>query len=90
MTENKLNEKLSWETLVELEPRLDSLLVDAKFSRPRQNQKRGFNYECAWAEFKDPIAELVGFFRRDECDPILKTRAAYELVYWTLYDTLHA
>lgn len=78
---------LNWENLADLEPRLNGLLVDAVTSRPRR--KRGFNYELAWARFKQPIANLVGFHRRDECDPLLKTVAAYDVVYWKIYHALH-
>jgi hypothetical protein len=79
--------KLTWERLVEMEPRLEALLFDAKASRPRR--KRGFNYELAWCEFKLPVAKLVGWHRRDDCDPLLKSQAAYDVAYWKLYHALH-
>lgn len=79
--------ELTWDELVALEPRLNALLLDARASRPRR--KRGFNYELAWAEFKLPIANLVGWHRTGDCDPILKSGAAYDVAYWTLYHALH-
>lgn len=79
--------ELTWEKLVELEPRLEGLLLDAQASRPLS--KRRFNYELAWCEFKQPIANLVGWHRWDDCDPVLRTTAAYDVVYWKLFHTLH-
>ena len=55
----------------------------------RPQKKRGFNYELAWARFKDPIANLVGWNRRDDCNPLLKTTDAYDVVYSKLFNTLH-
>jgi hypothetical protein len=78
---------ITWDRLVELEPRLESLLVDARASRP--DRRSGRNYEIAWGELKDPIATLVGFHRIDDCDPALKTRAAYEVAYTKLLEELH-
>jgi hypothetical protein len=79
-------EKLTWDELVEIEPRLDSLLAQVEDSRP--SRKKGFNYEIAWGRFKDPISDLVGWHRRDG-DPRLQTREAYEVVYWHLWHVLH-
>ena len=82
-----LKEAVTWEELVELEPRLEGLRLDAQASRPEN--KRGFNYELAWARFKNPIANLVGWHRRDDCNPSLKTTDAYDVVYSKLFNTLH-
>jgi hypothetical protein len=81
--------KLTWEQLVELEPRLDDLLFQAELTRPEPDEAEDFNYEGAWGRFKQPIANLVGYFRRDNCDPQLKTNAAYDVAYWKLWHALH-
>jgi hypothetical protein len=78
---------LTWERLVELEPRLEALLMDVQATRP--HRKRGFNYEVAWGQFKQPIATLVGWHRWDNCDPIIKTQKAYDVAYWKLWYALH-
>ncbi len=80
---------LTWDELVALEPRLEALLSDAKATRPQGKRRRGFNWEVEWCYFKQPIASTVGLFRRDDCDPRLKTVAAYDVVYWKLWHTLH-
>lgn len=78
---------ITWEELVELEPRLDGLLSEVQDARPLN--KRRFNYEIAWGRFKNPITDLVGYFRHDDCDPRLKTVGAYEVAYYTLWHALH-
>ena len=80
---------ITWNELVELEPRLDGLLCDAQCSRPLPEEEDDFNYEIAWGQFKQPIADLVGYFRHDNCDPRLTTVGAYEVAYYTLWHTLH-
>lgn len=81
------SEPLAWEQLVDLEPRLDRLMASVLAARPIR--KRGFNFEGTWGRFKDPISDLVGYFRQDNCDPRLKTTQAYDIVYRKLWAVLH-
>jgi hypothetical protein len=81
--------RLTWEELVELEPQLDGLLFQVELSRPTPDEAEDFNYEVCWGRFKQPIANLVGYLRRDNCDPRLKTNAAYDVAYWKLWHALH-
>ena len=83
---DEVTEKLTWDELVEIEPRLDSLLARVENSQPIH--KRGFNYEIAWGRFKDPISDLVGWHRRDG-DPRLHTDEAYESGLLKLWHVLH-
>jgi len=80
---------LTWEKLSEIEPRLDSLLLEVEMARPTDPDDEYFNWEVCWGRFKMPIATLVGWHRRDECDPILRTQAAYDVAYWKLWHKLH-
>lgn len=73
---------ITWTELATMEPRLADLLEHAKNSRDWicDSEKR-------WALFKQPIAKLVGFHRRDG-DPRLRTMGAYDVVYAKLWNTV--
>ncbi len=79
--------RLTWPALAEKEPRLKTLYNDAENSRP--TKKHGFDFELTWCEFKRPIAYLVGWDRREGGDPLLRTRAAYDVAYWAIFHALH-
>ena len=82
--------KITWQELVQLEPRLLVLLSRAEGCSIVPKKQRGkCNYEVIWGGFKEPIASLVGLFRRDNCDPRLKTIGAYDVAYWTIYHAMH-
>jgi hypothetical protein len=77
---------VSWELLVDLEPRLELLLDDVKDARPEH--RRGFNYQRCWGRFKNRISDLVGW-HRSTGDPRLRTTQAYETAYRVLCDALY-
>jgi hypothetical protein len=77
----------TWNELVELEPRLGVLLREAKDSHPTEVDNEG-DFERCWAHYKEPIADLVGWHRR-QGDEELRTTAAYEIAYSTLWHALH-
>ena len=78
---------LTWEVLVELEPRLESLLNRVLAARP--TRRRGANYEGIWGQFKDPLSDLVGYFLPSNRDPRLRSTEAYDVAYKKLHNALH-
>jgi len=91
MFELKTIEKMhhmTWEELVELEPQLEGLLFEVEVSCPMPDEVEDFNFEGCWCRFKQPIADLVGWHRR-QGDTTLRTQAAYEVAYWKLWHVLH-
>jgi hypothetical protein len=77
---------LTWERLVAAEPRLASLLEEVRAARPADADE--FELEGIWGQFKDRIADLVGWHRR-QGEPLLRTQAAYRTAYHTLLGALH-
>lgn len=75
---------LTWNELVELEPRLDDLLAKVRAAKPADPYNEYYNWEGDWGEFKPLITKLVGWFRRDDPDSILRSTEAYQIVYHTL------
>jgi len=65
---------LTWEQLVAAEPRLASLLEEVRAARLDDGDE--FDLEGVWGRFKDRIAGLVGWHRR-QGEPLLQTEAAY-------------
>ena len=65
---------LTWEQLVAAEPRLASLLEEVRAARLDDGDE--FDLEGVWGRFKDRIAGLVGWHRR-QGKPLLQTEAAY-------------
>ena len=80
---------VTWERLGELEPALEALLAVIQAARPLNPKDKHFQWEIVWGQFKDRIATLVGFHRRDLCDPLLKTIGAYEVAYAKLWHALY-
>jgi hypothetical protein len=77
---------VQWPDLVEHEPELERLLRLATMvgdaCQSYADEERG------WTQFKEPIANLVGFFGKNKGHPILGTRGAYDVVYWRLHNAL--
>ena len=69
---------LTWEQLVSAEPRLGSLLEEVRMARP--DDANEYELEGVWGQFKDKIAGLVGWHRR-QGEPLLQTEAAYRTAY---------
>src|SRR5262245_53880567 len=77
---------LTWGLLVAAEPRLASLLEEVLAARPDDGDE--FELEGVWGQFKDRIADLVGWHRRHG-EPLLRTQAAYRTAYHTLLGALY-
>lgn len=80
---------MTWDKLIELEPRLKALLEKAQgYHKATANDK----YFCAnhvwYRKLKPELVELVGNYREKEGDPFLYTSEAYDLAYQTVYDAL--
>ncbi|MDP9472344.1 MAG: hypothetical protein M3Q71_17025 [Chloroflexota bacterium] len=82
---------LTWDDLVAREPRLADLRVAAERIRPTANAS--FCANAAWYGYgghlglKPRLVRLVGW-GSNHPDPALRTSAAYDVVYQTLYDLL--
>jgi hypothetical protein len=77
---------VTWQDLVELEPRLGELLWRARLE--------GVSCRC-WSDvdrvfstIRNSIAELVGSAGRNHRHPVLGSTGAYEVAYWKLYDAV--
>jgi hypothetical protein len=68
----------SWESAIWDDPRA---------ARPDDGDE--YELEGIWGQFKDRIASLVGWHRR-QGEPLLQTEAAYKTTYNTLVNALHA
>jgi hypothetical protein len=80
------NVNLTWELLLELEPRLAALHEEAKSISPEGGQ---FCANDVWHEqFCDRIDELVGFCVDDGADPFLRTREANSLARFVILNLL--
>ena len=80
------NVKLTWELLVELEPRLTTLHEKAKSIR---TQRESFCANEVWHEhFCDAIDELVGVWVVEDVDPLLRTREANSLARFVIFNSL--
>ena len=73
---------VTWDQLVELEPELDRMLLDAECAgegwRTLEQVDRRFS------PFKNPIHKRVGFCGKHRGHPILGTQGAYDVTYWRL------
>ncbi len=84
--------KYSWDELVTLEPRLDLLLKEAQ-SVKDDKTKDVFCANRIWYGdgsrngLKQKMSKLVGWFSEKD-DPILRSPAAYNLAYDTIYNAL--
>jgi hypothetical protein len=89
--------KLTWAGLVRLEPRLLDLLREARALRKEQRRDPHFCANAAWYGYgrwrghglKPRLVRLVGW-SAEGGDPILATRAAYDVAYQTVYEALPA
>jgi hypothetical protein len=77
---------ITWGELVELEPRLDQLLRQARMAgaacRERSEAAQVF------APFRNVLPELVGCSGTHRRHPVLGSLGAYEVAYWKLYDAI--
>jgi hypothetical protein len=77
---------VTWQDLVELEPRLGELLWKAR--------QAGASCHC-WSDvasvfspIRKSLAELMGFAGDHRRHPILGSTGTYEVAYWKLYDAV--
>ena len=77
---------VTWGQLVELEPRVETLLGRARRAgagcRTLTDVARGFG------PLRDELAGLIGFAGRHQRHPVLGSTGAYEVAYWKLYDAV--
>jgi hypothetical protein len=77
---------ITWNELVELEPKLAQLLWEAR--RACLSCRRWSDVDRIFFPMRNSLAELVGFSRRHHWHPVLASLGAYEVAYWKLYITL--
>ena len=81
--EAAVTEPLTWERIVEREPKILGLLDGIKAESPREG-----NYLWIWGKYKQRLSELVGWDRESGMHPALRSSAAYNIVYGTLLNDL--
>jgi hypothetical protein len=77
---------VTWGQLVELEPRLETLL-----GRVRQAVSGGrasTDMDRVFGPLRNELAALIGFAGEHRSHPVLGSAGAYEVAYWTLYDAV--
>src|SRR5262249_40882385 len=85
--------RLTFAELARLEPALNDLLAEAKAHRRKAGRR--FCANAAWYGYDDPelglkhrMSLLVGWHADRGADPRLRTPAAYEVAYETIYGAL--
>jgi anti-anti-sigma factor len=77
---------IAWSQLVELEPRVQTLLWQARqvgaSCRTFADVDRAFN------PLRDKLTSLLGFLGKHHRHPVLGSVGAYEVAYWKLYDAV--
>jgi hypothetical protein len=79
-------EEVTWEQLVAAVPQLAWLMAEVLAARPADGDE--YQLEGIWGQFKNRIADLVGWHRRHG-EPLLKTQAAYRTAYNALLNALY-
>jgi hypothetical protein len=77
---------VTWQGLVELEPRLAELLWQAR--QAGANCRCWSDVERAFAPLRDALSKLIGFAGKKRWHPVLGGVGAYEVAYWKLYDAV--
>jgi septation ring formation regulator EzrA len=85
-------ERLSFEDLVKIEPRLDDLLTQIKNEKPPTKWQeceiyRWYGIGGDRSGYKQKMVKLVGWFA-EKHDTIIKSQQAYDVAYRTLNNTL--
>lgn len=85
---------ITWDKLVELEPRLTSLLAEAQSIRDDKS-KPVFCANSVWYGYhlhdgglREKVIQLVGWEAQRKGVPELRTQAAYDVAYQHVYDAL--
>jgi len=82
-SEAGVTEPLTWERITELEPRVLGLLEEIKAERPHEG-----NYLWIWRNYKQRLSDLVGWGREAATHCVLRSSAAYNIVYDKLLNSL--
>jgi hypothetical protein len=82
-SEAAVTEPLTWERIVQREPKVLGLLKEIEAERPRES-----NYLWVWGRYKQRLSELVGWDREATTHPELRSSAAYNVVYHQLLNSL--
>ena len=53
-----------------------------------RSYRNGRDVERGWGQFKNDLAELVGFFGKNRGHPVLGTVGACDVVYWKPHDAV--
>jgi hypothetical protein len=75
-----------WSQLVDLEPRIETLLWRARQVGVRCRTRA--DVESAFHSLRDELTGLIGFFGKHHRHPVLGSVGAYEVAYWKLYDAV--
>ncbi|NUQ57697.1 MAG: hypothetical protein HUT38_04420 [Candidatus Paceibacter sp.] len=80
-----IRQKLTWETIVAIDPFFDDLLHEIEGIKPGER----FCANDTWyKKYKPIILNRVGWYAPNYVPEILKIERAYDLVYQRLYDAL--
>jgi len=82
-SEAAVTEPLTWERVAELEPKVIGLLDEIKTERPHEH-----DHFSIWRKYKECLSELVGWWRKANTYPELRSSVAYNIVYHKLLDNL--
>jgi hypothetical protein len=78
--------EVTWEQLVELEPRLETLLERVRLAAA--GYRTYTDVDRVFGPFRNELAALVGFAGKHFSHPVLGSTGAYEVAYWKLYDAV--
>jgi len=80
---------ITFDELTRLEPRLMDVLNSVRAARPiGKIERRRFNYEHQWNDFRGWIEELVGW-HRDPPDPVLSSSEAWHVAFARLEEEFY-
>jgi hypothetical protein len=80
---------ITWDQLVDCEPRLADVLTNARAVKPTSKKaRRKFDYDRAFADLRRAFEGLVGMYRRPE-DAVLSSHAAWAVTFARIYEELH-
>jgi hypothetical protein len=78
--------RITWHQLVELEPRLETLLGQAR--RASASCRNFSEVDRVFGPVRNELAELIGFAGEHHQHPVLGSVGALEVAYWKLYDAV--
>jgi hypothetical protein len=77
---------VAWAQVVELEPRVETLLGRARMAGA--DCRTMADVARAFGPLRNELAGLIGFAGEHQRHPLLGGPGAYEVAYWKLYDAL--